>query len=483
MILRPNKRAVGTFPHRRDTEKALHELRDSGFAMDRVSVIARDSETPGRIGQAEVHDHDHGNKADDGAKAGALTGGALGGLTGLLVGLGALAIPGIGPIMLAGATATAVATTLAGGAIGAAAGGLIGSLIGLGIPEEHARTYNERVSKGHYLVIIDGTDDEIRNAHRLLDRRGIEDWNVFDIPDSEYRERTPEAVVTPERHDYRAIGIFPRRRDADDALDELIRAGFPLHQINLVGRDYDHHPNRHRFQVHNRFDNGFLGFLGDRNRFFNDRYDRGDYLVIVEGSPEEIRRAETLLSRRGIQEWAIFKRPEHDRHQEHFTTFSEPRSDSELPNYKHGVGIFSTRREAEYALTELRNAEFPMNHVSVVAHDSDQMNRIPDINRMNRVDNYAGLGIFEDRAKRYHDHVGQGHYLVIVRGTDNDLRQVQSILNRQGIQEFGIYDPTAVNYSSSNNYTAQRLETDAEHARVVSRDPKVKIVDHRDDRL
>jgi len=43
-----------------------------------------------------------GNKADEGAATGAVTGGAVGGLTGLLVGLGALAIPGIGPVMLAG---------------------------------------------------------------------------------------------------------------------------------------------------------------------------------------------------------------------------------------------------------------------------------------------------------------------------------------------------------------------------------------------
>ncbi|MEB3279635.1 MAG: general stress protein [Lyngbya sp.] len=477
MILRPNKRAVGTFPNRRETENALHELRDSGFVMDRVSVIARDSETPGRIGETEVRDHHHGNKADDAAKAGALTGGALGGLTGLLVGLGALAIPGIGPIMLAGAAATTIATTVAGSAIGAAAGGLIGALIGLGIPEEQARTYNERVSKGHYLVIIDGTDDEIRKAHTVLHRQGVQDWGVFDIPDSEYRHQRTEPVTHQPHYDYRAIGLFSRRRDADAALDDLINAGFPARQVYLVGRDYDHHPNRHGFQVHNRFDRGFLGFLGDRNRFFNDRFDRGDYLVIVEGTPDEIRHAETLLNRRGIQEWAIFRRPEHERKHEDFPVVGSPRRDADLPNYKHGVGIFSTREQAEYALTELKNADFPMNHVSVVAHDADQMHRIPDINRMNRVDNYAGLGIFEDRAKRYHDHVGQGHYLVIVRGTDNDLRQVQSILNRQGIQEFGIYDPTAVNPDS---YSTERIESDAEHARVVSRDPKVKIVDHRD---
>ncbi|EAW37462.1 general stress protein [Lyngbya sp. PCC 8106] len=476
MVLRANKRAVGTFPNRRDAEKALHKLRDSDFPMDRVSIIAQDSEAPDRIGETEVHDQHQGNKADDGAKTGALTGGALGGLTGLLVGLGALAIPGIGPIMLAGAAATTIATTAAGGAIGAAAGGLIGSLIGLGIPEEHARTYNERVSKGHYLVMIDGTDDEIQNAETVLRRQGIQDWGVFDIPASEYPHQTDEPL-TPQHHDYRAIGIFPRRRDTDAALDELINAGFPHHQVYVIGRDYDHHPNRHGFHIHNRFDNRFLGFLGDRNRFFNDRFDRGDYLVIVEGTQEEIQRVETLLSRREIQEWAIFKRPENERSDTNIHTFSTAKTGSELSPYKHGVGIFSTRQEAEYALTELKNVDFPMRNVSVVAHDSDQMNRIPDINRMDHVDNYAGLGIFEDRAKHYHNQVGQGHYLVIVKGTDDDLRQVQSILNRQGIQEFGIYDPTTVNHNTS---TSGRIETDSEHAQVISRDPKVKVVDHRD---
>jgi len=90
-----------------------------------------------------------------------VTGGAVGGLTGLLVGLGALAIPGIGPVMLAGATATALASSFWRGDC-AAAGGLLGALVGLGIPEERARVYNSRLSQGDYLVIVDGTDDEIR---------------------------------------------------------------------------------------------------------------------------------------------------------------------------------------------------------------------------------------------------------------------------------------------------------------------------------
>ncbi|HIK18334.1 MAG TPA: PRC-barrel domain-containing protein [Leptolyngbyaceae cyanobacterium M33_DOE_097] len=146
-----HRRSVGVFPSRQAAEQALHELRDSGFPMERVSVVARDGDKQDDMAGANVRDH-VGTKADEGATIGAVSGGALGGLTGLLVGLGTLAIPGIGPIMLAGATATALATTLAGGAIGAVSGGLLGALIGLGIPEERARVYQDRVARGGYLV-------------------------------------------------------------------------------------------------------------------------------------------------------------------------------------------------------------------------------------------------------------------------------------------------------------------------------------------
>jgi hypothetical protein len=178
-----NKRAVGVFPNRREAELALQELKDSGFLMDNVSIVARDADRKGNIADVDVQDRDRvGNKADEGATAGAVTGGALGGITGLLVGLGALAIPGIGPIVLAGAEATALATTLAGGAIGAVAGGLVGALVGLGIPEERAKVYSDRVSRGDYLVIVDGTESEVLRAQTVLNRYNIEEWGIYDIP-------------------------------------------------------------------------------------------------------------------------------------------------------------------------------------------------------------------------------------------------------------------------------------------------------------
>jgi hypothetical protein len=89
------------------------------------------------------------------------------------VGLGALTIPGLGPVLAAGPLAIALSTLLGAG-VGAAAGGvtggLLGALIGLGIPEEEAEYYAEGVRRGGVLVttqVQDGIADQIVN---ILDR-------------------------------------------------------------------------------------------------------------------------------------------------------------------------------------------------------------------------------------------------------------------------------------------------------------------------
>lgn len=187
-----NRRAVGIFSSHKEAEAALNQLREAQFPMNQVSIIAKDSDRlkdSDRIGDTQVQDLNESNQADKGAVTGAATGGTIGGITGLLVGLGTLAIPGIGPIMLAGATATAIATTFAGGAIGAVAGGLVGGLVGLGIPEEQAKVYHDHVVNGGYLVIVDGTDAEILHAEEILKNKGIRDWGVYDAPSPRnYRE-------------------------------------------------------------------------------------------------------------------------------------------------------------------------------------------------------------------------------------------------------------------------------------------------------
>lgn len=185
MALGQFKHAIGVFPNRQAAEQALSELRNAGFPMNHVSAMSNDKplrvyakDADGRLSGAEIANAT-GNQAGEGAKAGAIAGGATGGLLGLIEGLAVLSIPGVGPAVAVG---TVLANTLVAGGIGAAAGGLVGALIGWGIPEDQARFYSDRVSQGDYLVIVEGTADEIRRAEAILNRRGIQRWSVYDAP-------------------------------------------------------------------------------------------------------------------------------------------------------------------------------------------------------------------------------------------------------------------------------------------------------------
>lgn len=533
MVVGVHRRAVGVFSHRQNAEQALHELKHSGFSMDRVSIIARDADRKDDIAGTRV-DEGVGNQADEGARVGMFTGGALGGLTGLLVGLGTLAIPGIGPIMLAGATATAIATTLAGAGIGAVAGGLLGALIGLGIPEERARVYNDRVERGDYLLIIDGTDAEIAQAEAVLHHHGIEEFGIYDHPNN--RPTTGAVTQSGAVGEKHAIGYFSHRQNAEAAITDLRYAGFPLSQISLIHRDPLQGQTYSGINVSDRFENTGLDLPDPRTQFYKQRVTEGDYVALVRGTDTEIQRAASIISHHNIQHWQIL----------------EQSSRATVPAQisKRAIGVFSDRRNAEVALTELREAGFPLNQVSIIAKDR---NITPDTSFAgvgNKADEGAkagaatggvvgglggllvglgaltipgvgpiiaggaaataittavaggaigaaaggivgglvGLGIPEDRARVYSDRFQKGDYLVIVDGTEAQIKDAETILKRREIQEFDIFDATDLHRGDRPTHTEQNLGVDrgVQHETVADihqTDSSVVIIDRRDEKV
>lgn len=173
MALRQHQRACGVFSNVQDAQGALEELKASDFPMSQVSVINRHVESTGAK---------PGTKAQDATNIGAIAGGTVGGVLGLTVGLGTLAaIPGIGPIMLIGAAATALATTVTSGVIGATAGGLMGAMVGYGIPEDQAGYYERSIQRGDYFVILDGTEAEVRVAEAICSRWNIQGMRIYNV--------------------------------------------------------------------------------------------------------------------------------------------------------------------------------------------------------------------------------------------------------------------------------------------------------------
>jgi hypothetical protein len=158
MTISEIKYGIGILPNRQQLTQACQELRRHNFSLKNVAAIP----------------------ATEGAIKGAIAGGSTGGLLALIGGLSVMLIPGVG-IPLA---VESLVTVMAGTGISTAVGGFVGGMRGWFLPEEAANIYRDSVSKGNYLIIVKGSQDELNRARLLLANWQIREWRVYD--ESEY---------------------------------------------------------------------------------------------------------------------------------------------------------------------------------------------------------------------------------------------------------------------------------------------------------
>lgn len=156
------------FDTQSEAQSAIAELRNAGVNDANLSIIAHnDGTTTTTSGDGEITDESHRN-----VLRGILGGGALG--AGL--GVAALAIPGVGPLVAAGAiAAVAVPEAVAIGALaGAAVGTLNETLTKHGVSKEDAGYYNDRMKSGAVFVSVDAQDAgfDTETVRGILARNG-----------------------------------------------------------------------------------------------------------------------------------------------------------------------------------------------------------------------------------------------------------------------------------------------------------------------
>jgi hypothetical protein len=152
----------GIYSSREAAERAAEAIVNGGFSPADISVLLPENLGTRAIGTEKA------TKAPEGAAAGGSTGAVLGGTLGLLAGIGAVAIPGVGPLIAAGP----IMATLAGLGFG----GITGALVGLGIPEYEAKRYEGRIQKGGILLSVHcASSDEVKRAKEIIGRTGGED--------------------------------------------------------------------------------------------------------------------------------------------------------------------------------------------------------------------------------------------------------------------------------------------------------------------
>ena len=144
------KSVLGIMETQAQVESVISQLQSRGFPPSSISVLMPDTKS------SRDFAHEHHTKAPEGAIAGVGVGGVLGGTFGLLAGIGALAIPGVGPLIAAGP----ILAAMSGAAAGATLGGVGGALIGLGIPEIEAKRYESKINGGNLLIAVHVDDSD-----------------------------------------------------------------------------------------------------------------------------------------------------------------------------------------------------------------------------------------------------------------------------------------------------------------------------------
>lgn len=145
---------TGMFSDRESAEKAYSTLHERGYTKDEVNVIMSDDTRKRHFGGETKSEL--GNKALEGLGTGSAIGGTLGAIAGVVAAIGtSIVLPGLGMVI-----AGPIAAGLAGAGAGSITGGLIGALIGWGIPEHHAKRYEEGLKSGKIVMGVHPRNDD-----------------------------------------------------------------------------------------------------------------------------------------------------------------------------------------------------------------------------------------------------------------------------------------------------------------------------------
>ncbi|MBC7797218.1 MAG: hypothetical protein H7Z37_10130 [Pyrinomonadaceae bacterium] len=146
---------TGMFRDRASAEAAYGSLSERGYSKDDVNLMMSD-ETRQTHFANDGTETELGSKAMEGAGVGSAIGGTLGATIAAIAAIGtAVALPGLG-LIIAGPLAAA----LAGAGAGGLTGGLIGALVGSGIPEEHAKQYEQGIKEGGIVMGVNPRNNE-----------------------------------------------------------------------------------------------------------------------------------------------------------------------------------------------------------------------------------------------------------------------------------------------------------------------------------
>jgi uncharacterized membrane protein len=155
---------VGIYPTHTEAEAAVKALQQSGFDMQKLSIVGKDYHTEEHV----IGYYTTSDRMQVWGKRGAF----WGGLWGLLFGSALFVIPGIGPLIVFGPLVGWLVGALEGAVVVGGLSALGAGLYSIGIPTDSIVEYETALKADKFLVMAHGTADEVATAQRILETTG-----------------------------------------------------------------------------------------------------------------------------------------------------------------------------------------------------------------------------------------------------------------------------------------------------------------------
>jgi uncharacterized membrane protein len=151
---------VAVYETHSQAEEAVKELQRSGFDMKKMSVVGKDYQTEEHV----VGYYNTGDRMKYWGKQGAF----WGGIWGMLFGAAFFAIPGLGPVLVAGPLVAWIVGALEGAVVVGGLSALGAGLYSIGIPKDSIVEYETALKSDKFLVLAHGTADEVAKARDIM---------------------------------------------------------------------------------------------------------------------------------------------------------------------------------------------------------------------------------------------------------------------------------------------------------------------------
>src|SRR6202142_2481160 len=153
--------AVAVYHAHLEAEEAVKQLQQAGVDMHTLSIVAKDYHTDEQV----VGYYNIGDRMKRWGKTGAF----WGGFWGLLFGSAFFAIPGIGPLLVAGPLVAWIVGALEGAVVVGGLSALGAGLLSIGIPKDSILEYELAVKNDKFLLIVSGTAAEVAKARQTIE--------------------------------------------------------------------------------------------------------------------------------------------------------------------------------------------------------------------------------------------------------------------------------------------------------------------------